>query len=392
MKLGFSKYSSNLHSMGHLNIVSTTMKNSSYLVLRTPILPGESLRSCLVRVAKLNRYQTPNMVAQICHERLSQPDIITHPTGAETFARLAELVKLDDEQLYKASAHTFTITILSASAEPELITLRSGAVVVLLPSAVLRQHLWPETDAQFCPHCLAGTSYHRLAWLPQAVSVCLVHHCLLVKGCSICGNKLKIGDVVEGRCGQCGFDLRTSLTISVAGDDLGLFSQQSIQAWLRISTANRVAQNKLPKQPDFVLYQTIYGLHRVIRTIERRWDYLHDPFDVETETSVFPCDKKSEITPFKSCVLCATAFKALLRWPHGFFEFLNAFKLRDQAEPTETVVNDLSSIYITWLMNAWKQPEFSFLQMAFEQYLQENFAFSMTLQQNIGVSLIILMR
>jgi hypothetical protein len=63
------------------------------------------------------------------------------------------------------------------------------------------------------------------------------------------------------------------------------------------------------------------------------------------------------------------------------FEFLNAFKLHDEAEPTETVANDLGSIYTTWLRNPWKQPEFSFLQVAFEQYLEENFAFSLALQQ-----------
>jgi hypothetical protein len=176
---------SNLHFVERLNIVSPTMKNSTHLLLRTPILPGESLPSYLVRLAKLNDYHTPNMVAQICQERLSQPDVITRPTRAETYARLAELVNLDDERLCEASAHTFAITILPASAEPELITLRSGTAVVLLPSAVLRQHLWPKTDAQFCPRCLAEASYYRLTWLPRAVPVCLAHRCLLVKGCPI---------------------------------------------------------------------------------------------------------------------------------------------------------------------------------------------------------------
>ncbi len=357
------------------------MKKARYLLLRSSLLPGESLPSYLVRLAKLNGYHTPNMVVQLCQERLSQPDIITRPSRAETYARLADLVKLDDDWLFAASAHTFAITILPARTAPEFISLRSKGGVVLLPSAVLRQHLWLETDAQFCPHCLTEIIYHRLAWLPQAVSVCLAHRCLLVKGCPICGDRLKIGDIVEGHCGQCGFDLRTSPTISIAEDAFGLFSQQTIQSWLRIPTTNRVNQSKLPKQPDYVLYQAVYGLHRAIRTIQRRWDYLHDPFDVETAISVFPCEKKSEMTPFKSYLLYATAFKALLRWPYGFFEFLNAFTLRDEAEPTETVANDLGSIYTTWLMNTWKQPEFSFLQAVFEQYLQENFAFSLALQQ-----------
>ena len=63
------------------------MKKVRHLLLRCPMLPGEPLPSYLVRLAKLNSYHTPNMVAQICQERLSQPDIITRPTRAETFAR-----------------------------------------------------------------------------------------------------------------------------------------------------------------------------------------------------------------------------------------------------------------------------------------------------------------
>ncbi|MEW5956506.1 MAG: hypothetical protein AB1801_02195, partial [Chloroflexota bacterium] len=117
------------------------------------------------------------------------------------------------------------------------------------------------------------------------------------------------------------------------------------------------------------------------RTIHRKWDYLHDPFDVDTATSLFPCEKTTQMTPFKSYVVYATALKALQRWPHGFYEFLNAFKLRDGAEPTGTVADDLGCIYTSWLRNPWKQPDFSFLQTAFDKYKQENFAFSLALQQ-----------
>lgn len=357
------------------------MKGSPHLLLRSPLLPDESLPSYLARLAKLNGYHTPNMVAQICRERLSQPDIVTRPTQAETYIRLAELVQLDDNQLYTASAHSLALTLLPAGTAPTHISLPSAAEVVVLPSGLLRQHLWPETDIQFCPHCLAETPYHRLAWLPQAVSVCLAHRCLLVRGCPVCGHKLKIGDAVEGRCGHCAFDLQTSPTISVVGDHFGLFSQRAIQVWLKLRTTNRVDHERLPRQPSYILYQVAYGLHRAIRTIRQRWDYLHDPFGIEPGHSIFPCEKKSELTPFKSYVVYATALKALQRWPHGLFEFLNAFTLRNQAEPTQTVANDLGSIYTTWLMNAWKQPELSFLRMAFEQYFQKHFAFSMALQQ-----------
>jgi hypothetical protein len=158
------------------------MKKDAHLLLRSPLLAGESLPSYLVRLAKLNGYHTPNMVSQLCQERLSQPDIITNPTRTETYARLAELVKLDVDRLYAASAHSLAITLLPAGTEPDYISLRPGVGVGLLPAAVLRRHLWPEMDAQFCPHCLAEAGYHRLTWLPQAVAVCLRHRCLLIKG------------------------------------------------------------------------------------------------------------------------------------------------------------------------------------------------------------------
>jgi hypothetical protein len=123
------------------------------------------------------------MVIQVCQERLSQSDSITGPARAETYARLAELVKLDVDRLYAASAHSLAITLLPAGTEPDYISLRPGVGVGLLPAAVLRRHVWPETDAQFCPYCLSEATYHRLAWLLQAVSVCLTHRCLLIKGC-----------------------------------------------------------------------------------------------------------------------------------------------------------------------------------------------------------------
>jgi hypothetical protein len=167
----------------------------------------------------------------------------------------------------------------------------------------------------------------------------------------------------------------------VADDAFGLFSQDLIQVCLRLSTSTKVGSGGLPDQPGFILYQVMYGLHRAIRTIQRRWDYLHDPFDVDTAVSLFPCKNKTNMTPFKSYVLYATAVKGLVNWPHGFYDFLNAFRLRDQAEPTGTVADDLGCIYTSWLRNFWKQPEFSFLQVAFDKYLQENFAFALALQQ-----------
>lgn len=71
----------------------------------------------------------------------------------------------------------------------------------------------------------------------------------------------------------------------------------------------------------------------------------------------------------KAYILYATAFKALVNWPQGFHDFLDAYKLRDGQVPNGQLRHDLGRIYFPWLQKMWQHPAFSFMLEAFDHYL-----------------------
>ncbi len=88
----------------------------STLLVRTAILPGESLQSLLMRLSRLNDYDVPDTLFQILQERASKQqalrDRTTLPRGIEMYERLETLTGIAIPDLYAASAHRFT-TILT---------------------------------------------------------------------------------------------------------------------------------------------------------------------------------------------------------------------------------------------------------------------------------------
>jgi hypothetical protein len=300
------------------------------LLCRSPLQPNESLPSLLIRLSKENGYHSPTMVARICRERSACHDRITQPTQSQTYEVLADLVRIEVEELYAASVHRFAPVIVPPSLKRQTIVLPSGQTVRLQNYYFLREHTWPESDAQFCPLCLQDSAYHRLGWIPLAVSVCLTHHCLLVRGCPQCGQNLKISDILDTECPSCSLDLAEAPVVDVSADRTGLLSQMTIQSWLGLCSLTEAERGcLLPNQPPSVLYRFLDGLRKSIMGVRRSWDYLHKPSD-SVPSRLFPCTSKSDITPAKSYILYTTAFKGVANWPNGFYGFLDAYKLRDE--------------------------------------------------------------
>jgi len=343
-------------------------------------LPGESLPSLLARLAQKNNYPNLNFLLNLGQTFLAQPDSLTCPTRPDTLTMLTRLTRLKSRDLYTASIHHWAEMIIAPGVRHfETITLPAGSQAPILLEPARQQHFWPEDEAQFCPLCLAAQPYHRLGWLLLAAPVCREHHCLLVQTCAGCNARLKISDVVKGQCSHCEFDLTRSPTTSIAGDERGQFSQQLIQSWFGLEPApDQVA--RLPHQSLAVLYQVLSFVQRAICAIEQRWDYLHDPFD-DAAIKVFPCQTRAQLTPLKSYLLYATALTALLDWPAGFYKFLDAYRLRDQRQQTDTAPDDLGYLYSLRHDERFQHPAYHFLQQAFGQYVQENFQYSFALQK-----------
>lgn len=351
------------------------------LLCLLPLLPGESLPSLLVRLFQKNSYPNLSFLLNLGQEFLSQPDSLICPTQSETLAMLARLTRLNSSDLYNASIHRWAdILIAPGIRRFETIMLPKGTEVAILVEPERQQHFWPEDEVQFCPDCIAAQPYHRLKWTLQAVSVCLEHQCLLVRTCAECNARLRISDVVQGQCRHCKFDLTQSPATSIAGDQWGPISQQVIQSWFGCGLDSDQVEG-LPRHSPVVLYQVLSFLQRAIGLIEKQWDYLHDPFDNDATVKVFPSQTRSQLTPLKSYLLYATALKALLDWPNGFYQFLDAYRLRDQRDQTDSALDDLGYLYGFRHEEPFQHPAYHFLQQSFEQYLQENFQYNFTLQK-----------
>jgi hypothetical protein len=345
------------------------MKEIPRLLRLSPLLPGESLPSLLFRLAKLNYYPNPTMVSQLCWEKLSQPDSITCPTRAETYEVLAAMINIKAADLYQACAHRFATTLNLPTQASETITLPSGQVVSLLTGFSQHQLVWSEARLQFCPRCLAESAYHRLSWLPKTVTVCLRHHCLLVSGCSGCDQKIKIGDIVENRCSNCGFKLSQVPITSVAEDEFGLFSQAAIQFWLNTSPEpGEYKRYALPDQRASVLHYFLYGLsYAIIRLVRHGWAYLYPSSTVKPPP--FPLKGSRAGSQAEGYILYATALKGIIHWPDGFYGFLEALKWRDNRRPNQCIARDFEQLLAHWLGHRWQHPAFQFLQEKFDDYM-----------------------
>ena len=347
---------------------------SHSLLCRSPLRPRESLPSLLIRLARENFYHSPAMVAQLCRERLTRRDQVMRPTQTETFQILAELVQIEVDELHAASVQRFAPAINPPTYEQRSITLPSGKTVPVLTVFFSRVQIWPESNVQFCPLCLQESAHHRVDWLPLAVSVCLHHQCLLVRGCPKCQEQLKIQDVLETQCHNCDFELTQTPVISVAADQFGLSSQSVIQSWLGLSPPTSVnSEASLPGEPPATLYRLLDGLRRAVMCVRHSWDYLYGaPSGVGVP--LFPCTSKRDMTPAKSYILYATAFRGMVDWPRGFYDFLDAYKRRDGQAPCGHVHRDLGCIYTVWLEKLWRHPAFRFVQQAFDRYLSDEYS------------------
>jgi hypothetical protein len=348
------------------------MRNLSLpLLCRTELRARESLPSLLLRLSKENGYDSPTMIARICRERLTCQDCVTRPTRSQTYQVLANLVRIEAEKLYASSVHRLASTMTPATYPSQSITLPSEQTVPVMSNGLLRRHTWPESDVQFCPLCLQESAHHRLDWIPLAMSVCLIHQCLLIRGCPKCHENLAIADLLNVRCAHCGFDLATSSTVDVSGDGMGLLGQMVILSWLGLHPQPEHICS-LPNQLPSALYHFLDGLCRTIMGVRRSWPALHKPPD-GIDPHLFPCTSKRDITPAKAYILYTTAFQGIARWPSGFYDFLDAYRLRDGRSEEGYVYRDLHHIYVNWLEKAWRHSDFRFVQEAFDHYLLERY-------------------
>src|SRR5258708_14967845 len=233
------------------------------LVVRTAILPGESLPSLFIRLARLNYYGTPDTLSQILREGVGEQvflkDRVILPQRAETYQRLTNLTGIRIPDLYAASAHHFAPVLTPPGHPMKFLETESDITRPLLAPALAAKQLRPAHAGQFCPLCLRDAAYHRLFWMPIAMSACLEHSCLLKDRCQHCNKSISIREIVEARCHQCRGAL-TEAEVIPLNDDLGLLFQRIFQSWFMRNTTPSAANLLLSEQQPGVLYRVIHVL------------------------------------------------------------------------------------------------------------------------------------
>lgn len=366
----------------------------SLLLSRPPLQPGESLPSWLVRLAAANGYNRhPGVLTSLLLGRERAPDRLHDrpgsPARAETYVRLAALTRMRCADLHAATIHRFAPTLTAPDSTALVLALPAGpngpdsGAVPLLTIGSMQKRLRRESRAAFCPQCLAEAAYHRLVWTPMAAAACLCHRCLLIHGCPRCGAPTAVGDIVAARCRVCGTALATCASVSVAGDAFGLFAQRVVQAWLRGAPVPQDPAFPLPDLPANVAYRVVDGLRLLAQGAGPRWPYRHHSVpalrELPERSEAVGVAQGFWLSPAQGYVLYATALKALLHWPQGLHEFLDAYTAR----ATGATGNDqrhrgglapaLGVFYSDWAGRRWRHEAFGFLQAAFDQYLLDRY-------------------
>jgi DNA-binding transcriptional MerR regulator len=335
-----------------------------------------------MRLSRLNDYDVPETFFQILQEGVSKQQALKErialPRRMEMYQRLEALTGIGIPDLYAASAHHFTTILTPPDISIEFLEISEGSSVPLHAWSLATKQLRPASAGQFCPLCLRNVAYHRLIWLPIAVSACLEHSCVLIDRCQRCEKKVSIREIVEMQCRKCKGNLAESKVL-LLDNDIGLVLQRVFQSWLLNNMTPSDATSLLPETLPRVLYRVLDGLQWATRMLAwTEWSHLHCINGDQHIALLQPGKGQNKITPYESYRLYTTAFRGITNWPEGFYEFLRAYRLQQQSGK---LLNggpkaDLGNLYTQWLQDYWQHPTFEFVHKAFEHYFVVTYSLS----------------
>ena len=347
---------------------------------------GESLSSFLTRVGKTNFYQPPGILTELIFnaiegDEVDRRDRIDLPRQTAIFERIAYLTRVACLQLYETSVHRFTHVLAPPDSEINTLELAGRHVVPLLPQGVIQKQIRSTSACQYCPVCVQQHPYHRLIWHLVAASVCLEHKCLLADKCYNCDRWIRLQDIVNACCSQCSMDLGNAPRVDISEDVVGFLSQQVIQGWLLDIPVSLPREDYLPPHPPRVLFRLIDGLRFTAQRLAgSSWAHLHAlPSHHDALAVSFKADSRL-LTPYQSYCVYATAFRGIIDWPKGLYEFLDAqHDQYNKAGRKGRIQDDFGSMYSHWFQREWQHAAFDFVQDAFNLYIAERYGVSLSI-------------
>lgn len=336
------------------------------LLNRRPLWPDESLSSLFVRLNAVNHYVSSMAVEAICRSHLSQADSLPRPILPHTWHVISTVTGLSKQSLYAATCHRFADKLVLPSDTTISLPLPSGSSLPLLPTTRHGNYLLPLSDCQFCPHCLAHQPYHRIFWSLAPLTVCMTHHCLLLRGCPHCQQPLSATALVLNLCPSCATVLSRA-TSHFVHESSQLTSQYVLQHLLTEASIPLSMHLNLPPQPTPILMELLRGLATLSVNLPVFNNLPYRPDSGQP--------KRRHPAPRQLYMQFDIAIQSLVDWPTEFHHFLQRYSQRLTISTGE-ITKLFAVLYSTWLEKKWDHPEFAFVQSAFNAFLVANFPLS----------------
>jgi hypothetical protein len=340
----------------------------SVLLNHPPPYADETLASWLWRLAQRNYVHSPVVLFRHLRDTVPKKTVVLTPnlTGMRDpalFVALAEITNSSVEIVHQHTIHRFAQIFTTPDQQVAQLQISSDSKLPVLSGHSTRNYYTPRFA--WCPDCLAEARYVRLHWHIPFVTCCEVHSCWLLEECPACQMRLKEPDILSGNCSGCQFCLEQAGSIPVPSGDWLLVMTSTMIGWLYGHMNTTLIG--LPTVQTAALLRVLQGLRSAVQRAGNEWDFHHVPMG--TPIPNLDIVKQRYLTLFERGCLYATAFRALLDWPYGFWAFLDAYRRRPAAKKESGLRREFGVLYISWMMRFWKHPAFHFIQNAFNDYL-----------------------
>ncbi len=322
------------------------------LLLRSPLLPGESLSSLLARLTHLNGYPSLMFLMRLfCHDYLVRTGSLFEEENLE---RLAVLTGIPADELWAASAVGVVQKVRQPNRWED-------------PSPIWTRLTHPMQTVWYCPVCLAERAYHRWIWQPVSSAVCLRHTCLLMPACPECHQPVSVDDLIRLHCRACFADLRRAHPKTIPTDENEWMAQIILHNW---QTGGPATQNDLPQQAPLTLCRMADGLALGIAYLSRRGAQVsHIPNFSGKPRSLLRL--LQHLAPLQTLQIYATAIQCMVDWPEGFRRFLYWC----EPDPKRDLEKRVKALITFWATHLWNGAAFGFIWDAFHDFRSDRLRF-----------------
>lgn len=346
------------------------MTHLAPLVCRPQPYPDESLLSYLLRLQVANGYEGLVWLTEWLRDK-TRPRADLFPTSTNQLVfleNLATVTTIPVNVLYQLTLNRYLNQLTLPGGTVAIQRTESGEPFAFcLQRHSLQRWARTEVATAFCPQCLREAPYHRLPWMVHAVFTCPKHKCWLLDHCADCGATLSVTAILKGHCATCSAVLADMPTVDL--DATVLAVQHHLITCLETGV---LPVDTLPPLSMPALFRLLEGLGSVIRPLGWDWAGCYQPAGVVCEA--FPPHRQRDLSTIQFGSLYTSAWLAIEDWPQGFFTFIDRYREQlGAASDDPSIQRNLGKLYMSWLENCWRHPDFEPVQLAFNEYLLNHF-------------------